>query len=226
MKLQATAALAADTWSITSREDRARDTITFANLKGTASHTRSLVYQRGRGVWVVVDRVQSDRARHVEGLWHAHPDCNVTLGPGAHPISTISNNKTGVGIEVVQASGCQGWTNITIVSGQTEPVLQGWFSQTYGDKAANPTLSYTSLVSSGVSTFAWLIVPTTTPSGKPPTAHVGYENATHVTVQVGYDSVAVQVEYDDADVRAEYDAQALTVTRVTENVTVEIPVPR
>jgi chromosome segregation ATPase len=35
------------------------------------------------------------------------------------------------GIDIVSASGAGTWANVTVVRGQTEPVLQGWFSPTY-----------------------------------------------------------------------------------------------
>lgn len=128
---KAKAPLAADSWSVTNFEDRARDTITFADIKGSGSHTRSLVYQRARGVWVVVDRVQSDRERHAESLWHAHPHCSVQLHPELATAS-IANNESRLGIDLVQATGggVINWVNSSVVIGQDEPVMQGWFSPT------------------------------------------------------------------------------------------------
>ena len=188
---KASAPLPSDMWSITEREDRARGSITFAGLTGKGDHLRAMAYQRGKGVWVVVDRVVSDRQRTVEGLWHAHPNTTATLDAGG--AAHIYNNVSRTGLDIVPAvcAGCHspdtGWRNATVVIGQTEPVLQGWFSPSYGTKLASPALSFTTTVGKGVSTFAWLLVATRSGAHSAAVVSVPSENATHVEVHYEYE---------------------------------------
>ena len=125
--------LSNESWSIDPKEDRARGTITFENLRGLASHTRAVVYRRGMW-WVVVDRIVSDRPRDVEALWHAHPRCTVTLtgGPqaGGVLVAHVVHNATYVGLDVVPASSAHApqWSNVTVIKGRNQPgLLQGWY---------------------------------------------------------------------------------------------------
>ncbi|HXV13528.1 MAG TPA: alginate lyase family protein, partial [Candidatus Krumholzibacteria bacterium] len=45
----------------------------FSGTKGRAVHTRTVVYIKDR-FWIVADRVETDRSRTVEALWHFAPD--------------------------------------------------------------------------------------------------------------------------------------------------------
>jgi hypothetical protein len=148
-----------------------------------------MVYMRAQGIWVVVDRISTDRPRVVEGLWHVHPSCTVALTSkvASKPSLTshVTNNRTRIGLDIIQATGAaSSWMNVTLVLGQTKPVLQGWYSPTYGTKVPSPTLVYTSGVGAGVSTYAWLLVPTTAGLRSNATASVKYQNATHVVVAI------------------------------------------
>ena len=171
-----------DTWSVTEAEDRARKSISFSGLPTADVHTRSLVYRRG-SFWLVVDRVETTKSRTVEALWHTHPDCAVTI---VGSVAQVSNNVAG--IDVIAASDSTGrWKNTSVIRGQTKPILQGWFSPTYGTKIASPTISHLADVGQGETTFAWLLVPTRRgiPSGA--AATVTQENGTHVVVTVVYE---------------------------------------
>jgi hypothetical protein len=75
----------------------------------------------------------------------------------------------------------------------------------YATKLASPAISYTTTVYGGVSTFAWLIVPTRIGAPSNAVASVSHQNATHVVVTVDYEMPAIG--------------------RVQENVTVEVPTP-
>jgi hypothetical protein len=135
---------------------------------------------------VVVDRVSATMDRGVEGLWHAHPNCTVRVGSDDQTVH-IFDNTTGVGLEIIAASGSTGrWSNVTEIRGQTHPVLQGWFSPTYGTKLVSSALSYLGDVAKGDTTFAWLLLPSEGVTAGT-RARVCSENATHVVVEVLYD---------------------------------------
>jgi hypothetical protein len=142
-----------------------------------------LRYVRG-SFWVVVDRVSTTTDRSVEGLWHAHPNCTVTVVPDDQNVYVFDNT---TGLEIIVASGSSGrWSNVTEIRGQTHPVLQGWFSPTYGTKLASSALSYLADVAKGDTTFAWLLLPSDGATTRAQ-ARVCSENATHVVVEVQYD---------------------------------------
>jgi hypothetical protein len=50
----------------------------YDKVLGRAVHTRTVVYLRGK-YWVVADRLETDRARRVDALWHFAPECHVVL---------------------------------------------------------------------------------------------------------------------------------------------------
>jgi len=82
--------------------------------------------------------------------------------------STIVDNATRVGLDVVGLSGGFMWDDVDVVIGQTTPTLQGWYSPQYGTAVPSPVLQYTfPTVPAPGATFAWLLVPTigSTPSG-------------------------------------------------------------
>lgn len=178
------------TWSIGPAQDRARGTVTFTGLAGTGSHTRSIVYQRGE-FWVVVDRVATDRPRSVEALWHAHPNCTVTVprAPTAAAVARLVDNATQIGVDVVVAGGggATSWGGVELIIGQHAPVLQGWYSPSIGSFSPSPAVSYTAKVPAGNSTFAWLLLPTARGNSRRAAATIQSTNATHAVVAVDVD---------------------------------------
>ena len=123
----------------------------FAGIEGTAAHTRTVVYVRGR-LWVVVDHVDTDRPRELQALWHYHPACSVEVqGTTVASVDTRSAN-----LRIVPASNLE-W-RADVVVGQTEPAVQGWYSERYGEKVAAPTAVFRARVD-GPATFAWVLVP-------------------------------------------------------------------
>lgn len=136
---------------------------------------------------MVVDRVSATTDRSVEGLWHTHPNCTVKIAPGEDQTVHVFDNTTRVGLDIMAVSGSSGkWSNVTEIRGQTQPVLQGWFSPTYGTKLASSALSYIADVGKGDTTFAWLLIPSHGATGGT-RARVCSENATHVVVEIRYD---------------------------------------
>ena len=152
--------------------------------------------------WVVVDRVSATTDRGVEALWHTHPNCTVKIAPDDETVHVFDNN-TGVGLEIIAVSGSSGrWSNVTEIRGQTHPVLQGWFSPTYGTKLPSSALSYLADVEKGDTTFAWLLRPGGVATAGAQ-ARVCSENATHVVVEVRYDFPAPAIGRIERNVTVE-----------------------
>lgn len=131
----------------------------YIDIDGTASHTRSMVYVRGK-FWVVVDRVETDRKREVTTMWHWHPDCEVVQDGNI----TKTNNERG-NLAVIPV-GKQKF-NISQVKGQEDP-LQGWYSPEYNIYGPNVASLYKTNVKKGTN-MAWLLLPS---EGKTPAASV------------------------------------------------------
>lgn len=123
----------------------------YAGVEGKAAHTRAVLYLRDR-LWVVVDRIETDRSRELRALWHFHPQLTVEVQG-----STVASTDAGLGNVRVVPVGDLPWS-VRLVEGQTEPEIQGWYSESYNRREPNPTAVYTARVD-GPATFAWLLVP-------------------------------------------------------------------
>lgn len=119
------------------------------NLPGT--HTRAVLYVRGR-YWVVVDHVTSDAPREMTALWHFAPD--VTAVAEGTEVRTTDKGQGNLRILPV---GAKKWS-VAIVKGQTEPEVQGWFSERYNEKTPAPCAVYRAPLG-GAATFAWVLQP-------------------------------------------------------------------
>ena len=142
-----------DCFTITPEYDFGRGTHSagYARVKGLAEHTRYVLYLRDQ-CWIVVDRVRTDRPRKVEVPWHYHPDCTVKLQDSQ--ATSVDENKGNVRIVPV---GDVQWT-AQIVSGRTEPSIQGWYSRKYNVKAASPCVVYSADIDNDA-VFAWVLIP-------------------------------------------------------------------
>lgn len=129
----------------------------FGGVDGKASHDRAVCYRRGE-YWVVVDRVRTDRDRTVEPLWHFHPDCATTV-EGDHAV-TVDEGETN--LRVVPDPDLD-W-RVDVVEGRENPP-QGWYSKEYNDAQPAPAAVYETDIESST-TFAWLLVPGTSPTGE------------------------------------------------------------
>jgi len=123
----------------------------YEGLEGAASHTRGVVYLPGR-FWVVVDRVETDRPRELQALWHFHPDCSVAV----EGTSALSSDAGKGNLRVVPA-GPLPWS-VELVKGRETPTIQGWYSESYNHREPSPTAVYTARVQ-GPATFAWVLLP-------------------------------------------------------------------
>ena len=151
----------------------------FKNLAGTATHSRALLYIRGE-FWVVVDRIQTDRPRKIETLWHWHPDCAVTQEG-----TTVKTTNPKGNLAVIPV-GTPGMNtpkmDVRFIKGQEQPEIQGWYSPEYNVYMPNTATIYSANITRD-QTFVWLLMPSegATPAVQ---AKVLSENEREVQVEV------------------------------------------
>ena len=134
--LRVTQPISKDSYRLEKDFDYARSSYNnFAKAEGDIKHTRALFYLRNE-FWVVVDRIDTDRPRKLEVLWHWHPDCNVTEQNGR----SFSTDPEKGNLEIIPL-GKINW-DIDIVKGQEKPRLQGWYSEKYNKVTPSPTAVY------------------------------------------------------------------------------------
>ncbi len=148
----------------------------YQGLHGTAAHTRAVVYLRGSG-WIVLDRIRTDRQRTIEVLWHFHPDCTVALD--GQQVSSVDARKGNLRITPLRMAGETArpalvagsaastsvmaghigpqWA-VSLIRGQVEPEIQGWYSRCYGLKTPSTCAGFRATVDGDV-TFGWLLTP-------------------------------------------------------------------
>ncbi|WP_080904688.1 alginate lyase family protein [Parabacteroides sp. Marseille-P3160] len=122
----------------------------FIDTDGIFSHTRSVMYVRDH-FWIVADRLQTDRPREIETLWHWHPSCKIKLlGNGIVSTDNDTGNLTIIPV------GNPGW-KLKQITGQENPI-QGWYSKEYNTYEPNMTSVFgTQLPADSV--FVWILLP-------------------------------------------------------------------
>ncbi len=124
-------------------------------LAGEAAHTRAVVVL-GDEIIVVADRIETDRPRKLDALWHWHPHCTVEIDG-----ETARSVDPGVGnLRIAPVAGFD-WA-VETVTGQ-EPAgmhgtMQGWYAHGYNNWEPSPASIYTARIER-TSTFAWLLLP-------------------------------------------------------------------
>jgi len=127
------------------------------------SHTRAVVYLRGKG-WLVVDRVEAKGEHTIQPLWHFHEDCGVKVETDG--ISVRSTDPDAGNVRIVPLGG-MGWS-VELIKGQMDPHPQGWYSQGANQIEPAYCAAYTAKINDQA-TFAWLIVPG---KGDPPAVRI------------------------------------------------------
>ncbi len=122
----------------------------YDNIAGDLVHYRSLLYLRNKG-WIIVDRVETDRSRKLNPLWHFHPECKLRI------TGLRVSTKNDLGNLNVTPLGSIDW-EVEIVKGQDKPHPQGWYSREYGEYEPAPCARYTGYIN-GSATFAWILWP-------------------------------------------------------------------
>jgi hypothetical protein len=150
--LCAQAPIAENDYSISSGMTFARGTCDhFDALLGQAVHTRVVICHSNNFI-IVADRIETDRARSLETLWHWHPRCTVVMDG-----QTVLSTDEGLGnLRIVPVAGFS-W-NSRVLKGQEDPHLQGWYSERYNKWEPNPTAVLTADID-GTTSFAWLLLP-------------------------------------------------------------------
>ena len=122
-------------------------------IKAHQQRTVARVTQgEGADYFVVVDEVQCAEPQPLQALWHFHPDCTVAEEGGA-----LRTTDAGKGNLTLTPSAGMDW-EVTIVKGQEEPEIQGWYSPEYYQKAPSTAAVYASAPVKDA-LFAWVIVP-------------------------------------------------------------------
>ena len=175
--------LGGDDYVIEKSFDFARGTFSagYAGLEGEATHTRVVMYVRGL-CWIVVDRVESENPRRLQGLWHTHPACDVRLAGIRASVQHEAGN-------VLIAPVCGGSWRVEAVKGDGPPNIQGWYSPEYNQKDPATCLIYSRDVVAGPSTSVWLLVPYI---GGQPTVEadvIAETDMTWVTAKIGSENV-------------------------------------
>jgi len=144
--------LAAGDWSVSPETTFARGTCDFFDgIVGRAAHARAVLYLPDKLI-VVGDRIETDRPRKLQALWHWHPRCTVQAESG----TVVSTDADAGNLRIVPVTET-GWKT-EIVKGQEKPHLQGWFAHEYNVWEPNPTAVLTSNIAQSTA-FAWLLLP-------------------------------------------------------------------
>ncbi len=124
-------------------------------LAGRAAHTRAVLCLPDDLI-VVADRIETDRPRKLDALWHWHPRCTVEIDG-----QTARSVDSGVGnLRIAPVAGFD-WA-VATVKGQ-EPAgihgtMQGWYAHGYNNWEPSPASVYTARIEK-TSSFAWLLLP-------------------------------------------------------------------
>ncbi|MCY1719026.1 heparinase II/III family protein [Prolixibacteraceae bacterium Z1-6] len=137
-------------------------------------HTRSMMYVRDE-FWIVVDKIDTDKPRKIETLWHWHPRCAVEVENGI--VST--KNETG-NLKVIPLE-TKDW-QITEIEGQEEPDIQGWYSVEYNKYEPNLATIYSTQIQADES-FVWVLLPSEKEAPEV-NASILSKNADGVTLEV------------------------------------------
>jgi hypothetical protein len=145
--------LPATEYAMTPEYDFARGVFNagFEGVRGDVIHTRVVLYVREK-FWVIADRIETDRARKLEALWHFAPDCHVTIDGR----DVVSDDADKGNLRITPVGGMR-WTP-QVVTGQDTPSVQGWYSPSYDEKVPAPTAVFRTDIP-GTTTFAWVLVP-------------------------------------------------------------------
>lgn len=122
----------------------------YIDVTGEAKHTRAVLYVRGE-FWVVVDRIDTDRPRKIDAMWHWHPE-SVVEKDG----SIVKTNNEFGNLAVIPVSKQK--FDIEFIKGQETPEIQGWYSPEYNLFEPNITSKYSTQINAD-SSFVWLLFP-------------------------------------------------------------------
>ncbi|TGV01810.1 alginate lyase family protein [Flavivirga rizhaonensis] len=143
--------LSNDTYKITDEFDFATNSFeSYKGLEGKAKHIRSVFYVRGK-FWVVVDRIETDRPRQIEALWHWHPNRKVE-----HEETIVKTGDLNGNLAIIPVGKKD--FKIELIKGREFPTPQGWYSSEYNVFEPNVASSYVTTIKNDA-TFVWILQP-------------------------------------------------------------------
>ncbi len=137
-------------------------------------HNRSMLYVRDN-FWVVVDKVETEKPREIETLWHWHPSCTVEKANG----NVVGSTNMKGNLKIIPL-GTTDW-HVDLVKGQDNPV-QGWYSPEYNKYKPNVAAIYSTKIE-GTKTFVWLLLPSEKQAAKGK-VNIIEQNADGVSLEV------------------------------------------
>jgi heparan-sulfate lyase len=147
----------------------------FSGIEGESKHSRSVFYMRGK-FWIVLDQVDTDRPRHIQALWHWHPDIDVATR--ANGVVSTTEDKGNLNVIPV---GNTAW-KIQHVKGQEEPSPQGWYSEKYNVSEPAVATIYSAQIQNSAS-FIWILQPSEK-SVTPLSAEIVSQDRDKVTLRI------------------------------------------
>lgn len=130
----------------------------FKDVEGKSAHTRAMLYVRDN-FWIVADKVETDRPRNIQSLWHWHPRCEVQ----EKERNVVTGKHSGGQLQVIPV-GNTDW-KIDMIKGQEQPEIQGWYSYEYNKYEPNVASIYNTQIESD-KVFVWLLMPSKSESRK------------------------------------------------------------
>lgn len=109
-----------------------------SRLYGGVTHRRAVAVLR-QGLVLVVDRLASAAPHDYTQTWHLPPGTRTETSGADVLVSDAATGRRTLAIRQAEPTGL----GLRTVSGQTTPVLQGWYSAVYGTKVPSPALEYT-----------------------------------------------------------------------------------
>ena len=123
----------------------------FRGVAGLGKHTRAVFYMRGK-FWIVVDKVDTDRPRKIETLWHWHPDIRVNTKENG----MVTGEGDDGNLSIIPV-GKNEW-KINQIKGQEQPAPQGWYSEKYNISEPSTASIYSTDIRNPTS-FVWILQP-------------------------------------------------------------------
>lgn len=117
-----------------------------------AKHTRAVLFINKR-YWVVIDHVKMQKPETVAALWHFAPKLRIKRKENMVVATDSSHNS----FQLIPTNRSK-W-NLSLIHGQKNPRIQGWYSRTYNNKIPNYCVRYRMMVPDTSATFAWLLYP-------------------------------------------------------------------
>ncbi|MFW5788089.1 MAG: alginate lyase family protein [Halanaerobiales bacterium] len=136
-----------ENYQLNDRFDFAFSSFDNFEVEGDIVHNRSVFYLKNN-FWVVVDSINPDGSRKISPLWHFHPDCKVEQEGNIVKTNNMGNL-------LIQPLGDIEW-DLSIVKGQSKPVIQGWYSKQYNQYEPAACAVYEANIDKET-VFAWIL---------------------------------------------------------------------